>query len=153
MSHRCANHVSRTMVSAAEAAKTVPVISVILLRFYKNAQGCQSGIHRNIDEGCLAVTIMQKNIVQTLKQPMPSKRGLTRAVYPERNDSSIMTLSIIMRWVVTQTNGMIPSMTRYAATTRSRRCPRESEPLACLKFESKQRVIFPLATVAMAYSN
>ena len=28
---------------------------------------------------------------------------------------------------------------------------RESEPLACLKFESKQRVIFPLATVAMAY--
>ena len=46
---------------------------------------------------------------------------------------------------------MIPSMTRYAATTRSRRCPRESEPLACLKFESKPRVIFPLATVAMAY--
>ena len=44
---------------------------------------------------------------------------------------------------------MIPSMTRYAATTRSRRCPRESEPLACLKFESKQRVIFPLATVAI----
>ena len=43
-----------------EAAKTVPVISVILLRFYKNAQGCQSGIHRNIDEGCLAVTKMQK---------------------------------------------------------------------------------------------
>ena len=38
-----------------------------------------------------------------------------------------------------------------AATTRSRLCPRESEPLACLKFESKQRVIFPLATVAMAY--
>ena len=75
----------------------------------------------------------------------------TRAVYPERNDSSIMTLSILMRWVVTQTNRMIPSMTRYAATTRSRRCPRESEPLACLKFESKQRVIFPLATVAMAY--
>ena len=77
--------------------------------------------------------------------------GLIRAVYPERNDSSIMTLSILMRWVVTQTNRMIPSMTRYAATTRSRRCPRESEPLACLKFESKQRVIFPLATVAMAY--
>ena len=50
-----------------------------------------------------------------------------------------------------QTNRMIPSMTRYAAATRSRRCPRESEPLACLKFESKQRVIFPLATVAMAY--
>ena len=74
-----------------------------------------------------------------------------RAVYPERNDSSIMTLSILMRWVVTQTNRMIPSMTRYAAATRSRRCPRESEPLACLKFESKQRVIFPLATVAMAY--
>ena len=46
---------------------------------------------------------------------------------------------------------MIPSMTRYAAAMRSRRCPRESEPLACLKFESKQRVIFPLATVAMAY--
>ena len=42
---------------------------------------------------------------------------------------------------------MIPSMTRYAAATRS--C--ESEPLACLKFESKPRVIFPLATVAMAY--
>ena len=76
---------------------------------------------------------------------------IIRAVYPERNNSSIMTLSIIMRWVVTQTNRMIPSMTRYAATTRSRRCPRESEPLACLKFESKQRVIFPLATVAMAY--
>ena len=75
----------------------------------------------------------------------------SRAVYPERNDSSIMTLSILMRWVVTQTNRMIPSMTRYAATTRSRRCPRESEPLACLKFETKQRVIFPLATVAMAY--
>ena len=74
-----------------------------------------------------------------------------RAVYPERSDSSIMTLSILMRWVVTQTNRMIPSMTRYAATTRSRRCPRESEPLAGLKFESKQRVIFPLATVAMAY--
>ena len=72
-----------------------------------------------------------------------------RAVYPERNDSSIMTLSILMRWVVTQTNRMIPSMTRYAAATRSRRCPRESEPLACLKFESKQRVIFPLATVAI----
>ena len=77
--------------------------------------------------------------------------GFVRAVYPERNDSSIMTLSILMRWVVTQTNRIIPSMTRYAATTRSRRCPRESEPLACLKFESKQRVIFPLATVAMAY--
>ena len=76
---------------------------------------------------------------------------VNRAVYPERNDSSIMTLSILMRWVVSQTNRMIPSMTRYAATTRSRRCPRESEPLACLKFESKQRVIFPLATVAMAY--
>ena len=44
---------------------------------------------------------------------------------------------------------MIPSMTRYAAATRSRRCPRESEPLACLKFESKPRVIFPLATVAI----
>ena len=27
----------------------------------------------------------------------------------------------------------------------------DPEPLACLKFESKQRVIFPLATVAMAY--
>ena len=50
----------------------------------------------------------------------------------------------------TQPNRMIPSMTRYAAATRSRRCPRESEPLACLKFESEQRVIFPLATVAMA---
>ena len=46
---------------------------------------------------------------------------------------------------------MIPSMTRSAAATRSRRCPQESEPLAWLKFESKQRVIFPLATVAMAY--
>ena len=78
------------------------------------------------------------------------KKGYSRAVYPERNDSSIMTLSILMWWVVTQTNRMVPSMTRYAATTRSRRCPRESEPLACLKFESKQRVIFPLATVAMA---
>ena len=76
---------------------------------------------------------------------------ISRAVYPERNDSSIMTLSILTRWVVTQTNRMIPSMTRYAAATRSRRCPRESEPLACFKFESKQRVIFPLATVAMAY--
>ena len=85
--------------------------------------------------------------VQARSSGLPS----SRAVYPERNDSSIMTLSILMRWVVTQTNRMIPSMTRYAATTRSRRCPRESEPLACLKFESKQRVIFPLATVAMAY--
>ena len=77
----------------------------------------------------------------------PDAASSTRAVYPERNDSSIMTLSILMRWVVTQTNRMIPSMTRYAAATRSRRCPRESEPLACLKFESKRRVIFPLARI------
>ena len=95
------------------------------------------------------------SLTHTIKPPMAGVQLVghtsTRAVYPERNDSSIMTLSILMRWVVTQTNRMIPSMTRYAATTRSRRCPRESEPLACLKFESKPRVIFPLATVAMAY--
>ena len=71
--------------------------------------------------------------------------------YIQPADSSSMTL-FVPKWRGTiQTNRMIPSMTRYAAATRSRRCPRESEPLACLKFESKQRVIFPLATVAMAY--
>ena len=66
-------------LSAAKATKAVPVnvISVILLYFYKNAQGCQSGIHRIIDVGCLAVRKMQKNIVQTLKQRMTSNRGLT----------------------------------------------------------------------------
>ena len=72
-------------------------------------------------------------------------------VYIQPADSSSMTL-FVPKWQGTiQTNRMIPSMTRYAAATRSRRCPRESEPLACLKFESRQRVIFPLATVAMAY--
>ena len=64
-------------LSAAKATKAVPVISVILFYFYKNAQGCQSGIHRIIDVGCLAVRKMQKNIVQTLKQRMTSNRGLT----------------------------------------------------------------------------
>ena len=63
------------MVSAAEAAKTVPVISVILLRFYKNAQGCQSGIHRNIDEGCLAVTKMQKKHRADAKTTYAIKTG------------------------------------------------------------------------------
>ena len=58
---------------AAKAAKAVTVILVILLYFFtKNAQEFQSGIHRNVDVGCLAVTKMQKNIVQTLKQDMPS---------------------------------------------------------------------------------
>ena len=62
-------------LSAAKATKAVPVISVILFYFYKNAQGCQSGIHRIIDVGCLAVRKMQKNIVQTLKQPYDIKSG------------------------------------------------------------------------------
>ena len=72
-------------LSAAKATKAVPVISVILFYFYKNAQGCQSGIHRIIDVGCLAVRKMQKNIVQTLKQRMTSNRGLTSRLlsYPE----------------------------------------------------------------------
>ena len=81
---------------------------------------------------------------------------LTRAVYSERNDSSSSSMTLFVpKWQgPTKKNRMIPSMTRYAVATRparSRRCPRESEPLAWLKFESKQRVIFPLATVAMAY--
>ena len=76
---------------------------------------------------------------------------ITQPFYIQPADSSSMTL-FVPKWRSTiQTNRMIPSMTRYAAATRSRRCPRESEPLDCLKFESKQRVIFPLATVAMAY--
>ena len=68
-------------LSAAKATKAVPVISVILFYFYKNAQGCQSGIHRIIDVGCLAVRKMQKNIVQTLKQRMTSNRGLTSRLW------------------------------------------------------------------------
>ena len=54
-----------------------------------------------------------------------------QCVYPERNDSSSMTL-FVPKWrgTTTQTNIMIPWMTRSAAATRSRRCPRESEPLA-----------------------
>ena len=79
------------------------------------------------------------------------RRVSAQPFYIQPADSSSMTL-FVPKWRGTiQTNRMIPSMTRYAAATRSRRCPRESEPLACLKFESKQRVIFPLATVAMAY--
>ena len=63
-------------LSAAKATKAVPVISVILLYFLqKNAQGCQSGIHRIIDVGCLAVRKMQKKIVQTLKQRMTQARS------------------------------------------------------------------------------
>ena len=43
-----------------------PPLICILMGFYKNAQGCQSGINRNIHSDGLVITKMQKNIVRTL---------------------------------------------------------------------------------------
>ena len=97
--------------------------------------------------GVVNSTSRHRNLFSCYWQP----NVLPQPFYIQPADSSSMTLFVPKGRGTIQTNRMIPSMTRYAAATHSRRCPRESEPLACLKFESKQRVIFPLATVAMAY--
>ena len=63
------------MAMGGRSYKTVAVISVLLLCFYKNAQGCQSGIHRNIDEGCLAFMKMQKKHRADAKTTYAIKTG------------------------------------------------------------------------------
>ena len=100
---------------------------------------------------CVCLRIREQCLRSEITSVVRVEIVLPQPFYIQPADSSSMTL-FVPKWRGTiQTNIMIPSMTRYAAATRSRRCPRESEHLPCLKFESKQRVIFPLATVAMAY--
>ena len=57
------------------SAANLQKVTVILLRFYKNAQGCQCGIHQNIDVGCLAFKKMQKKHRADAKSTYAIKTG------------------------------------------------------------------------------